>query len=106
MTHTASIEQTLWLKNPLAVYTANNSDASNGVLIQGNRIVELVAKGQQPSQPYDHSFDTSQHVLLPGLINTHHHFYQTLTRACPPALNKKLLPWLQTLNPIWSKLPP
>lgn len=106
MTHTASIEQTLWLKNPLAVYTANNSDASNGVLILGNRIVELVAKGQQPSLTYDHSFDASQHVLLPGLINTHHHFYQTLTRACPPALNKKLFPWLQTLYPIWAKLTP
>ena len=42
----------------------------------------------------------------PGLINTHHHFYQTLTRAVPAALDRELFPWLQALYPIWARLTP
>ncbi|MEM7198602.1 MAG: amidohydrolase family protein, partial [Pseudomonadota bacterium] len=49
-------------------------------------------------------FDASAHVVIPGLINTHHHFYQTLTRACPPALDKELFSWLKALYPIWAHL--
>ena len=45
-------------------------------------------------------------VVLPGLINTHHHFYQTLTRAVPAALDRELFPWLQALYPIWARLTP
>ena len=44
--------------------------------------------------------------MLPGLVNTHHHFYQTLTRAHPAAINKELFPWLQALYPIWARLTP
>jgi 8-oxoguanine deaminase len=44
--------------------------------------------------------------VLPGLINTHHHFYQTLTRAVPEALDRELFPWLQALYPIWARLTP
>jgi cytosine/adenosine deaminase-related metal-dependent hydrolase len=45
-----------------------------------------------------------RHVVLPGLVNTHHHFYQTLTRAIPAAQNVDLFSWLKTLYPIWSRL--
>lgn len=45
-----------------------------------------------------------RHVVLPGLINTHHHFYQTLTRAIPAAQNGDLFQWLKTLYPLWSRL--
>src|SRR5207237_5252546 len=41
-----------------------------------------------------------------GLINTHHHFYQTLTRALPAALDRELFPWLQALYPVWARLTP
>jgi 8-oxoguanine deaminase len=44
--------------------------------------------------------------VLPGLINTHHHFYQTLTRSVPAALDRALFPWLQALYPIWARLTP
>ncbi len=44
--------------------------------------------------------------MLPGLVNTHHHFYQTLTRAHPQAINKKLFDWLKALYPVWSRLTP
>lgn len=96
----------LWIRQPLATFTANDSDATNGIVIRDDTIVELVPAGERPSTAFDLEWDAGDHVLLPGLVNTHHHFYQTLTRACPPALNKKLFPWLQTLYPIWAGLKP
>ena len=45
-------------------------------------------------------------MVLPGLINTHHHFYQTLTRALPAAMDRELFPWLQALYPVWARLTP
>jgi 8-oxoguanine deaminase len=51
-------------------------------------------------------FDASGHTVLPGLVNTHHHFYQTLTRASPAALDRTLFPWLLALYPIWARLTP
>ena len=93
-----------WIQNPLSIFTANNNDATNGVVIEDDIIVELVASGSTPTEIYDSVFDASAHVITPGLINSHHHFYQTLTRATPAALNKKLFPWLQSLYPIWAGL--
>ncbi len=54
----------------------------------------------------DEVFDAGRHVVLPGLVNTHHHFYQTLTRAHPAAIDKPLFPWLQALYPLWARLTP
>ena len=93
-----------WIKRPSAVYTANDLDAAGGIVLREDRIVELVGMGREPLTPVDNVFDASGLVLLPGLINGHHHFYQTLTRACPPALNKPLFGWLKTLYPIWANL--
>ena len=91
----------LWIKNPLAMLAAG---ADGGIVVQGGKIVELVGRGQVPA--HDHAFDASTHVVLPGLINTHHHFYQTLTRANPQAINKELFDWLKALYPIWARLNP
>ena len=96
----------LWIKKPLAVFTANQENADNGIVIRDGIIIELLAKDQQPQLAIDQKFDASDHILLPGLVNTHHHLYQTLTRAFPAALNKRLFPWLKTLYPIWAKLQP
>jgi 8-oxoguanine deaminase len=95
-----------WIKNPLAIFTANNLDAAGGLVIANGVIVELLAAGQQPAQPCEQTFDAREHVVLPGLINTHHHFYQTLTRAWGPVVNQPLFPWLKTLYPIWARLTP
>lgn len=95
---------TTWIKHPLAIWTGNDSDAGGGVVIKDDVIVELVAKGKAPTHIYDESFDSSECVVLPGLINCHHHLYQTLTRACPSALNKDLFPWLRSLYTIWANL--
>ncbi|MBB2497246.1 8-oxoguanine deaminase [Aquipseudomonas ullengensis] len=95
-----------WIKNPQAIFTANDQDARGGLVIADGVIVELLAAGQVPAQPCAQVFDASQHVVLPGLINTHHHFYQTLTRAWAPVVNQPLFPWLKTLYPVWARLTP
>ncbi len=94
----------IWIKNPLAIFTANDLDARGGIVVQGSKIIELIAYNTVPKMKVDEIFDASEHVVTPGLINVHHHFYQTLTRAFPPALNKRLFPWLKTLYPIWANL--
>jgi 8-oxoguanine deaminase len=91
----------LWIKDPLAIFA---SGADRGLVVEDTRIVELVGKSGAPATPVDETFDASRHVVLPGLINTHHHFYQTLTRAHPQAINKELFPWLTALYPIWARL--
>jgi len=93
----------IWLKNPLSILAEN---AGGGILLEGARIIELIPSGKQPSSEYDSVFDASWHVILPGLINLHHHFYQTLTRVYPQALNKELFPWLKTLYPLWAGITP
>ena len=93
-----------WIKRPSAIFTANDLDAAGGIVVRDDRIVELVGMGEEPLTPVGDVFDASDRVLLPGLINGHHHFYQTLTRACPPALNKPLFGWLKSLYPVWANL--
>ena len=73
----------------------------------GGKIVELVpARPGSRRPPMPPCIDAGAHVVLPGLINTHHHFYQTLTRALPAALDRELFPWLQALYPVWARLTP
>ena len=75
----------IWIKTPLAILA---SDAEGGVVIADNRIEACLPAGASPAQPCDEVYDASQHVVVPGLVNGHHHFYQTLTRALPAALTK------------------
>jgi len=89
------------IKNPLAVLAVG---AEGGIVVENGKIAQLVKANEKPA--CDHVFDASQHVVLPGLINTHHHFYQTLTRAHPDAINKELFDWLKALYPVWAKLNP
>lgn len=63
----------IWLKNPLAIFTANGLDARGGLVLQDGVISEVLAQGKAPAQPCTQVFDAREHVVLPGLINTHHH---------------------------------
>ena len=98
MTDTGAI----WIKDPLAILA---DGAERGVVVADGKIVELVPKGATPKSAAA-NFDAGAHVVLPGLINTHHHFYQTLTRALPAALDRELFPWLKALYPVWARLTP
>ena len=91
----------IWIKTPLAILAEG---AAGGIVIERGVIAEMVAAGATPR--HDQVFDASAHVVLPGLINTHHHFYQTLTRAHPQAINKELFDWLKALYPLWARLTP
>ncbi len=93
----------IWIKDPLAIFA---DGAERGIVVRDGRIAELVPAGRNPATPDVRTFDAGEHVVLPGLINTHHHFYQTLTRAVPAALDRELFPWLQALYPIWARLTP
>lgn len=90
----------LWIKNPLAVHAPG---AAGGLVVRGGRIIELVAAGVKPATPFDAVFDAGRHVVIPGLVNVHHHMFQTLTRAHPAAINKSLWPWIKALYPIWAR---
>jgi 8-oxoguanine deaminase len=96
----------IFLKNPLAVLTPDGLEAGAGLVVREGRIAELVPTGKEPGEPFELVFDASEHVILPGLINTHHHFYQTLTRAHTVSLNKELFDWLRSLYPVWAGLGP
>ncbi|HEU0222697.1 MAG TPA: amidohydrolase family protein, partial [Paracoccaceae bacterium] len=91
----------LWIREPLAILAEG---AGGGIVVEDGRIAELVGPGRGPAAPVDESFDAGRHVVLPGLINTHHHFLQTLSRAHPQARDRELFPWLQALYPIWGRL--
>src|SRR5580692_3683484 len=94
--------QAIWIKDPVGILAEN---AARGVVVRDGRIVELVPAGGTPTTEAA-VFDASAHVVLPGLINTHHHFYQTLTRAVPAAMDRELFPWLQALYPVWARMTP
>ncbi|MEM6254777.1 MAG: 8-oxoguanine deaminase [Cyanobacteria bacterium P01_D01_bin.156] len=77
------------------------------ILVQDNVIQQVgTTEAVEAASPQaDEVLDlNNRHVVLPGLVNTHHHFYQTLTRAIPAAQDCDLFTWLQTLYPIWSNL--
>jgi len=95
-----------WVKNPLAVFTANDRDAASGFVVANGVIEEVLGAGAVPAATCESVFDASNHVVIPGLINTHHHFYQTLTRAWAPVVSTPLFPWLKQLYPIWARLTP
>ena len=69
-------------------------------------IIEQVGPTVALPSVADEVLDLHDHLVLPGLVNTHHHFYQTLTRAVPAAQNANLFNWLKTLYPIWARLTP
>jgi 8-oxoguanine deaminase len=93
----------IWIKNPLAIL---GQGVEGGLVVEDGVIVECLPKGTSPAKDCNEIFDAAEMVVLPGLINTHHHFYQNLTRAYGPALDKELFDWLKTLYPIWAGLTP
>lgn len=104
------VAKRIWLKQPLAMFSGTHvcdpAACGDGLVVANGRIVEFVASGRAPLVAVDQVVDVSRHVILPGLINTHHHFYQTMTRAHPDAINKELFDWLKALYPIWTRVTP
>ncbi len=100
--------RTLLLKNAALLLTMDvgRREIPGGfVLIEDRRIRDLGPPERQPDSA-DEVIDLSGHLLMPGLINTHHHMFQSLTRAVPAAQDALLFDWLRTLYPIWSRITP
>ena len=75
-------------------------------LFARNGVIEQVGPTSSLPDNADQIIDMTGHVVIPGMVNTHHHLFQNLTRVVPPAQNAPLFGWLQTLYPVWSHLGP
>ena len=94
------------IKNAAVVITHDSHRRQiqgGGIFIRGNVINKIGKMGELP-ETADEIIDASGLAVLPGLINTHHHFYQTLTRAVPGSQNEELFDWLVRLYPIWAEI--
>jgi cytosine/adenosine deaminase-related metal-dependent hydrolase len=78
----------------------------DGFIEQVGKTADLPHPSSGSGQAADEVLDLTDHVVVPGLVNTHHHFYQTLTRAVPAAQDANLFNWLKTLYPIWARMNP
>ena len=99
---------TLLVKNATILVTMDDQRreiSDGGLFIRSGKIEQVGPTSELPKQA-DQVLDLRDHILLPGLINTHHHFYQTLTRAVPAAQDANLFNWLKTLYPIWERITP
>jgi cytosine/adenosine deaminase-related metal-dependent hydrolase len=76
----------------------------DGALFVRNNVIEAIGPTTDLPSQADRIIEARGRIVLPGLINTHHHLYQTLTRAVPRAQNANLFKWLKTLYPIWAGL--
>ncbi len=100
--------KTLLIRNAAVVVTmddARREIADGAVFIRGN-VIEQVGPSSELPQGADEIIDARNHAVLPGLVNTHHHMYQSLTRALPAAQDGELFEWLTNLYPVWANLTP
>ena len=99
---------TLLIKNAALLITMDDADTriEGGGLYAVDGVLQQVGPSTGLPEQADQVIDASGMVVLPGLINTHHHFYQTLTRNLPAAQNANLFNWLRTLYPVWANLSP
>lgn len=99
---------TLLVKNAEVIVTMDDhhQEIPGGGFFVRDGFIEKIGLSEELPQSADEVLDLRDHVVLPGLINTHHHFYQTLTRAVPAAQDANLFNWLKTLYPIWARMGP
>ena len=99
---------TLLIRNAhlLVTMDAQRREIADGAVFARDNVIEAVGASATLPQAADEVIDARGQVVLPGLVNTHHHMYQTLTRAVGPAQDCELFTWLQTLYPIWAGLTP
>ncbi|APW41930.1 8-oxoguanine deaminase [Rhodoferax saidenbachensis] len=106
---------TLLIHNARAIATFDNTNPTQStelrdasIYIEGNRIAFIGATADLPPHALQAGevIDACHHLVTPGLVNTHHHMYQSLTRAIPEVQNAELFGWLRGLYPIWAGLTP
>jgi 8-oxoguanine deaminase len=99
---------TLLIRNARLLVTmdAQRREIEGGGVFVRDHVIEAVGATAELPHTADEVIDATDQVVIPGLVNTHHHMYQTLTRVIRPAQDCELFKWLQTLYPIWANLTP
>ncbi len=99
---------TLLLRNAHLLVTMDGQrrEIEGGGLFARDGVIEAVGPTAELPADADEVIDASDQIVIPGLVNTHHHMYQTLTRAVPAAQDNTLFGWLQALYPLWARLTP
>lgn len=99
---------TLLVKNAAMLVTMDGDrrEIADGGLFARDGVIEQVGPTADLPDTADEVLDADGMLILPGLVNTHHHIYQTLTRVFPPAQNVGLFAWLRALYPVWANLTP
>jgi len=97
---------TLLIRNAARIETFDDADSGydGGSIFVRDNVIEQIGSSADLPQTADRIVDASNCIVIPGLINTHHHFYQTLTRNVPGTQDAKLFDWLTTLYPIWARM--
>jgi 8-oxoguanine deaminase len=90
----------------LVTMDAARREIADGALFARDGVIEAVGRSDELPATADEVIDARDQVVLPGLVNTHHHMFQSLTRALPGAQDSELFGWLQALYPVWSRLTP
>src|SRR3954452_10002495 len=75
------------------------------IVVEDGRNAAL-GEHKPPDGEFDERIDLSGSIAMPGFVNAHHHFFQTLTRALPRAQRGHLMDWLQVLYPVWGAMSP
>lgn len=97
---------TLLIRNAEVVVTMAGDEIGGGGILCRDGWIEKVGPTRDLPATADEVVDLGGHVVLPGLVNTHHHLYQTLTKAFPGAQDAGLFDWLTTLYPVWARMGP
>ncbi len=99
---------TLLIRNARLLVTmdAQRREIADGAVFVRDNVIEAVGSTDALPKSADVAIDAHNHVVLPGLVNTHHHMFQTLTRVVRSAQDCELFDWLRALYPIWARLTP
>jgi len=90
----------------LVTMDVNRQCISDGGLFIRDNVIQQVGPTRELPTVADRVINARGKIILPGLVNTHHHLSQTLTRALPAAQDAALFQWLKTLYPVWARLSP
>ena len=96
----------LLVRNAHVLVTMDGEEIADGGLYAEDGWIVAVGQSDDIPATADTVVDLSGHIVLPGLVNTHHHLFQTLTRAVPAAQDTGLFAWLTALYPIWARMTP
>ncbi len=98
-----------FIKNARYFWAGGDAEVQENVsiLVDGSQIIAVGDAAKLAAQAADaRTVDASNLIIIPGLVNTHHHFYQTLTRNFPKVQDAKLFTWLVRLYPLWARITP